>query len=136
MLRDLKPKGLAEAMQIHPNSVYAWLWGERFPTEENFFKLCEVLDVPDVQLTAQSKEIRDRARHERAMKHYHAEMLDELPIADYREVQLIESDIERTSELDPSSDDAREGEIIIPSEVDAPHNPESDSESGDADAQS
>lgn len=130
-LRGFTQQAMADRLNVSLGTVQNWLWGNKDPTEANFDRLCEALRVTPVQLTAHSKELRDRARHERVMKYYHAEMLDELPIADYREIQLIEGDIDRTAEFDPGADDTREAEVTVSSAGEPSDDAEPDNSEGD-----
>lgn len=130
-LRGYTQQELADEMGIGVRTIQGWLYGEKHPSERYFVKLCNTLKVPPIQLTAHSKEIRDRARHERVMKFYHAEMLDELALADYREVQLIQADIDTTAEFDPSGDETKELDITVSSAGESSAHPKSDDENGD-----
>ena len=119
-LRGFTQQGFADKLGVGIRCVQGWCYGEHDPSEDNFDSICEALNVPPVLLTAHPKEIRDRARHERVMDFYNAQLLGELPGADYREVQLIEADIERTAEFDPEADNTREAPVTVPSQAESP----------------
>ena len=131
-VRKFTQQSLADEVGVSALTVSYWCWGDREPTERNFAKLCKALNVHPKILTAHPKELRDYARHKRVMDFYTAEALDENAPADYREVQLIEADIERTAELDPETDDTREEELTVSGAGSTPAHAEPNADDSDA----
>lgn len=132
-MRGLGVQEFADAMGVKRALIYRWEWGEVSPTVAHFQKLCEVLDVPPVQLEASSLELEDLARHERVIKYYQLEIMGENDVADYREVQLIRADIQAVAERESQEEGVRTGEVTVPSSGKPPEDREPDIEGGDGD---
>ena len=112
-LKDITHQTLAELCDVALSTVYTWTSGDANPSDSNFEKLCEIFNVNPAHLVATSRKIRHMARHKTIMKHYVAELTNELPlVTDYRTIQQYESDLERTGEVE-SGDDTREADITV-----------------------
>ena len=133
-LRGLTQQALAEKIGVGAHRIHQWIYDGAHPTEDNFEKLCQALQVEPPLLMKPSRELRDLARHKTVMKHYFAELLNERDlITDYRTIQSIESDIERTAELESGADETRELEVTVASEEQPSGHPEPDPAVGDKD---
>ena len=131
--RKLTNKTFAKRVGVDERTLRRWLWTDTCPREENVVTMAEVLNVPMTWLIMSYKDYKVRASTERTLDFYIAELLDKNEPADYREVQLIESDLAAITAGDDAADNSH-SEIVVPETPDAPSDSVPDAAGGDGES--
>ena len=130
-IRRMSQTDLAKAIGVHNNTVWQWIWDKHSPSRDNFYAICEALDISPKLLAMDSKQLAEVGRTERVLNFYLQEVLEENEPADYREVQLIEADLAATSERDAEEGETKDGKITVYGAGESSGTGESDSQECD-----
>ena len=122
--RGLSRKALADYCEVSEQAVSNWIWNEWNPLEDNFYKICEFLDISPKMLAMSSNELIEHGRTNRIVRFHTREMMGLNDDPDYRETREIYEDLISESERESEEEEVREEEPQIHS----PKLPHSNSE--------
>ena len=117
---------VAEQAGVGVGSIKNWIWGKHRPQVEKLYKVARVLNVPLNVLVMSSEELQEYGRTSRVVRYYAKEAMGANEDADYREIQLIESDLASEAERESAEEETRQGEVTVFGEGEPSEHSESD----------